>query len=157
MRCGEIKKTQGGLLDVKADCCAGKQDVKQRLACRAPFQAEKLSPSAKLTTVHIPLRPSEALLAPLLGKRDALPNQRTIHSLLLTYKLTVVEAGKHTVRLPLLNKYARVPWDPSTVWGKCAWQRCWAVEALYAHETSTTGLLEALCLMSLIMHVCSVH
>ncbi|CAK0779170.1 hypothetical protein CVIRNUC_004710 [Coccomyxa viridis] len=76
-----------------------------KVMLRAPFQAEKLSPSAKLTTVHIPLRPSEALLAPLLGKRDALPNQRTIHSLLLTYKLTVVEAGKHTVRLPLLNNF----------------------------------------------------
>ena len=50
-------------------------------------------------------------MAPLVGRRDALPNQRTIHSLLLTYKLTVVEAGKHTVRLPLLNKYARMPWD----------------------------------------------
>ena len=81
----------------------------QIIACRAPFQTEKLVPSAKLTTVHIPLRPSESILAPLLGKRDALPNQRTIHSLLLTYKLTVVEAGKHTIRLPLLNKYACMP------------------------------------------------
>ena len=75
-------------------------------------------------------------MAPLLDKRDALPNQRTIHSLLLTYKLSVVEAGKHTVRLPLLNKYAHVPWDPSTVWGKRAWQCCWALEALSAHELS---------------------
>ena len=43
-------------------------------------------------------------MAPLPGKRDALPNGRTIHTLLLTYKLTVVEAGKHTVTLPLLNR-----------------------------------------------------
>ena len=44
-------------------------------------------------------------MAPLPSKRDALPSQRTIHSLLLTYTLTVVEAGKHTIKLPLLNKY----------------------------------------------------
>ena len=71
---------------------------------RAPIQSEKLALSAKLTTVHIPLRPSEAVLAPLPGKRDTLPNNRTIHSLLLTYKLSVAEAGKHTVTLPPLNR-----------------------------------------------------
>ena len=76
------------------DCCD---------TCRAPIQSEKLVPAAKLTTVHIPLRPSEAVLAPLRGERDALPNNRTIHSLLLTYKLSVAEAGKHTVTLPPLN------------------------------------------------------
>ena len=73
-------------------------------ACRAPFQGEKLVPAAKLTAVHIPLRPTEAVLAPLPGARDVLPDGRTIHTLLLTYKLTVAEAGKHTVTLPLLNR-----------------------------------------------------
>ena len=72
--------------------------------CRAPIQSEKLVPSAKLTTVHIPLRPTEAVLAPLPGKRDALPNNRVIHSLLLTYKLSVTEGGKHTITLPPLNR-----------------------------------------------------
>ena len=76
---------------------------------RAPFQSEKLVPSAKLTAVHIPLRPAEAVLAPLPGKRDALPNNRTIHTLLLTYKLTVTEAGKHTITLPLLNRSSLFP------------------------------------------------
>jgi len=78
-------------------------------ARRAPFQSEKLVPSAKLTAVHIPLRPAEAVLAPLPGKRDALPNNRTIHTLLLTYKLTVTEAGKHTITLPLLNRSSLSP------------------------------------------------
>lgn len=73
---------------------------------RSPFRSEKLSPSAKLNTVRIPLRPAEALLAPLPGARDVLPNGRTIHTLTLTYKLNVAEAGKHTVTLPLLNKCA---------------------------------------------------
>jgi hypothetical protein len=73
-------------------------------ACRAPFQSEKLVPAVKLTAVHIALRPTEAVLAPLPGARDVLPNGRTIHTLLLTYKLTVAEAGKHTVTLPLLNR-----------------------------------------------------
>ena len=110
-----LTREKGGLLIFEAAgwiAVLEREVVKQQLACRAPFQAEKLAPSAKLTTVHIPLRPSESVMAPLLGKRDALPNQRTIHSLLLTYKLTVVEAGKHTIRLPLLNKYVRMPWVP---------------------------------------------
>lgn len=54
--------------------------------------------------MRIPLRPTEAVLAPLPGARDVLPDGRTIHSLTLTYKLNVAEAGKHTVTLPLLNR-----------------------------------------------------
>lgn len=75
---------------------------------RAPFRSEKLAPSAKLSTVRMPLRPSEAVLAPL-GSRDVLPNGRTIHSLTLTYKFKAEEAGKHTVTLPLLNRYSASP------------------------------------------------
>ncbi|CAL8469996.1 g9538 [Coccomyxa elongata] len=76
-----------------------------KLHVRAPFRSEKFAPAAKLSTVRIPLRPTEAVLAPLPGARDVLPNGRTIHTLTLTYKLTVAEAGKHTVTLPLLNRY----------------------------------------------------
>jgi tripeptidyl-peptidase-2 len=72
---------------------------------RSAFRSEKLAPSAKLSTVRIPLRPTEALLAPL-GARDVLPNGRAIHSLILTYKFKVEEAGKHTITLPLLNRCA---------------------------------------------------
>ncbi len=75
-----------------------------RWCSRAPFRSEKLAPAAKLSNVRIPLRPTEAVLAPLPGARDVLPNGRTIHSLTLTYKFTVAEAGKHTVALPLLNR-----------------------------------------------------
>ena len=71
---------------------------------RAPFRPEKLAPAAKLGKVAIPLRPAEAVLAPLGAERDMLPNGRMIHGLLLTYKLAVAEAGKHTVTLPLLNR-----------------------------------------------------
>jgi hypothetical protein len=75
-----------------------------RCCGRAPFRPEKLAPAAKLGKVAIPLRPSEAVLAPLGVERDMLPNGRMIHALLLTYKLAVAEAGKHTVTLPLLNR-----------------------------------------------------
>ncbi len=75
--------------------------------CRAPFRREKLTPAAKLEKVRIPLRPTEAVLAPLPGARDVLPNGRTIHTLTLTYKLSVAEAGKHCVTLPLLNRQAQ--------------------------------------------------
>lgn len=49
------------------------------------------------------LRPASAALAPLSAERDALPDGRLVHGLTLTYKLDVKEAGKHTMRLPLLN------------------------------------------------------
>lgn len=73
---------------------------------RASLRAEKLQPSAKLRSVRIPLRPSESLLVPLRSPRDTLPEGRTIHSLTLTYKLNVAEAGKHTPSIPLLNRHA---------------------------------------------------
>lgn len=76
------------------------------VCCRAPFRRERLAPAAKLEKVRIPLRPTEAVLAPLPGARDVLPNGRTIQTLTLTYKLNVAEAGKHAVTLPLLNRHA---------------------------------------------------
>ena len=75
-----------------------------QLQHRAPFRPEKLAPAAKLSKVRTPLRPNEALLAPLSADRDLLPNGRAIHALALTYKFTAAEAGKHTVTLPLLNR-----------------------------------------------------
>ncbi len=53
------------------------------------------------------MRPTESLLVPLQSPRDTLPEGRTIHSLTLTYKLNVSEAGKHTPSIPLLNRHAR--------------------------------------------------
>ncbi|KAK9809052.1 hypothetical protein WJX72_008467 [[Myrmecia] bisecta] len=76
-----------------------------KVAVRSPFRVEKVNPGAKLTHVRIPLRPAETQLAPLLDPRDALPEGRVIHSLMLTYKLSVAEAGKHKPTLPMLNKY----------------------------------------------------
>lgn len=54
--------------------------------------------------MRAPLRPNEALLAPLSADRDLLPNGRAVHALTLTYKFAAAEAGKHTVTLPLLNR-----------------------------------------------------
>ena len=61
-------------------------------------------PQAKLDVLRIPLRPSEAELAPLCAPRDTLPEGRVTHRLLLTYKLTLAEGGKVTPTLPLLNR-----------------------------------------------------
>ena len=63
-------------------------------------------PQAKLEVLRIPLRPSEAELAPLCAPRDTLPQGRVTHRLLLTYKLTLAEGGKVTPTLPLLNRCA---------------------------------------------------
>lgn len=76
-----------------------------KLLVRAPLRREKVKPSAKLDVLRIPLRPTEAELAPLSAPRDALPGGRTIHRLVLTYKLSLAEDGKVRPTLPMLNRY----------------------------------------------------
>ncbi|KAK9867034.1 hypothetical protein WJX84_006426, partial [Apatococcus fuscideae] len=76
-----------------------------KLLIRAPISTEKLQLSAQLSKVQIPLRPSSSCLQALSGDRDRLPNGKAVHSLILTYKLTVTEAGKHIPTLPTLNGY----------------------------------------------------
>ena len=77
--------------------------TKDSMPCRAPLRSEAIEPKARLKCVRATLRPSSAALAPLSAERDALPDGRLVHGLTLTYKLDVKEAGKHTMRLPLLN------------------------------------------------------
>ncbi len=72
---------------------------------RAPFRTEKVNPSAKLNTFQIPLKPVESQMQPLDAARDQLPQGRTIHALLLTYKLSLEAEGKHRVTVPMLNRY----------------------------------------------------
>ncbi len=74
-----------------------------KLQLRAPIRPEKLAPQAKLESLLIPLRPVSSELAPLEGPRDALPRGRTPHGLTLTYKLSLIEGGKITPRLPMMN------------------------------------------------------
>ena len=52
----------------------------------------------------MPVRPAEAALTPLAGPRDALPQGRTAHALVLTYKFSLMEDGKVTPMLPMLNR-----------------------------------------------------
>lgn len=75
------------------------------MCCRAPFRTEKINPSAKLNTFQIPLKPVESQMQPLDAARDQLPQGRTIHALLLTYKLSLEAEGKHRVTVPMLNRY----------------------------------------------------
>ncbi|MEW5318316.1 MAG: hypothetical protein WDW38_009545 [Sanguina aurantia] len=77
----------------------------RKILLTAPLRNERIKPEAKLTTLRIPLRPTEALLQPLPGPRDLLPEGRTVHRLLLTYKLTVTEPGKYKPCLMLLNEH----------------------------------------------------
>jgi hypothetical protein len=72
--------------------------------CRAAIRREKVAPTAKLSTVQIPLRPVDAILAPLSPERDMFPGNKAIHKLELTYKLRVEEPGGHKPTLPMLNK-----------------------------------------------------
>ncbi|GLI68325.1 hypothetical protein VaNZ11_012720 [Volvox africanus] len=67
-------------------------------------RATRIKPEAKLTSLHIPLRPVEATLEPLTAERDALTDGRVVYRLLLTYKTTLSEPGKFKPSLPLINK-----------------------------------------------------
>ena len=84
--------------------CAGNA----KLWVRAPFRAEKLTPAAKLDRLRLAVRPIEATLAPLPGPRDALPDGRTAHALVLSYKFSLAEDGKVTPTLPMLNRWVEV-------------------------------------------------
>ncbi|KAL0024941.1 hypothetical protein WJX77_004746 [Trebouxia sp. C0004] len=76
-----------------------------KVLVRAPFRSEKVNPSVKLNTFQIPLKPVESQMQPLDAARDQLPQGRTIHALLLTYKLSLDAEGKHRVTVPMLNRY----------------------------------------------------
>ena len=76
-----------------------------KIIARAPLMREKIKPVAKLDVLRIPLRPTDSSLAPLKAPRDVLPKGRTIHRLVLTYKLSLSEGGKVTPRVPLLNRH----------------------------------------------------
>ncbi len=72
--------------------------------CRAPLRREKLAPTAKLNTIQIPIRPSSSVVSPLSKERDALPDNRVIHKVEITYKLKAEEAGSYKPTLPMLNQ-----------------------------------------------------
>lgn len=76
-----------------------------KLHALAPLRRERLKPSASLDALRIPLRPTDAALAPLPGPRDALWDGRVAHSLLLTYAFTLAEGGAVTPTLPALNRH----------------------------------------------------
>ena len=67
---------------------------------KAPLRNETVKAEAKLNTLHWGLRPFESALRPLATPRDTLPEGRVVYSLILGYKLSVTEAGKHMVTLP---------------------------------------------------------
>ncbi|GMH33052.1 hypothetical protein BSKO_00886 [Bryopsis sp. KO-2023] len=69
----------------------------------APICREFVKPDAKLTSVCIPLRPTDSLVEPFSAERDSLPESRILSKLNLSYKLTVTEAGKFTANFPMLN------------------------------------------------------
>ena len=75
----------------------------------------------KLDTLRIPLRPTEAELAPLPFPRDTLPEGRVTHRLILTYKLTMTEAGKVTPTLPMLNGWGQGQGFGCWVWWAPTW------------------------------------
>ncbi|KAF5831376.1 Tripeptidyl peptidase II-domain-containing protein, partial [Dunaliella salina] len=82
-----------------------------RVLVHAPLRNERVKPEAKLTHVHIPVRPvapsggKASLMEPLATGRDTLPNGRIIYRMVLTYKFTPAESGKHKVTVPGLNTH----------------------------------------------------
>ncbi len=70
-----------------------------------PLRRQKVKAEAKLTAVDMAVRPAASAIVPLPGPRDSpLPNGRPVYRCLLTYNVTLSEAGKYTPCVPLLNK-----------------------------------------------------
>jgi tripeptidyl-peptidase II len=69
----------------------------------APLRRTKVQPAATLNKLHIPLRPATAQLTTLGTLRDALPGDRIMHRLLLSYKLKLAEGGAIVATLPALR------------------------------------------------------
>lgn len=80
-------------------------DAVTKLSVRSTLRAQKVKPTAKLTHLRASLPPTETSMTPLDAARDALPEGRCVHALLLTYSLEVKEAGEYTPRLPALNGF----------------------------------------------------
>ena len=71
----------------------------------APFRSEPIKPSCKLNALSLFLRPSKADMKALPDPRNALPGNRTVHELMLSYDVTLAEGGKITPKIPAINNY----------------------------------------------------
>lgn len=97
---GGISGSAGGALLLD-----GNTDAPIKVFAKATLRREKIKPSAKLETLRIPVRPSEFELNPLSKPRDVLPGGRTIHRLVLIYKIKLAEDGAITPCVPLFNRF----------------------------------------------------
>ncbi|GFR48785.1 hypothetical protein Agub_g10733, partial [Astrephomene gubernaculifera] len=83
----------------------GAELAKKIMVSLPPWAAPtRVRPEARLTQLHIPLRPAEAVLEPATGERDALPEGRVVYRLLLSYRTSLSEPGKYRPCMPLLEK-----------------------------------------------------
>ncbi|KAL3696139.1 hypothetical protein R1sor_010215 [Riccia sorocarpa] len=99
----EIEVEFHGLLSDERELSVNGGEIVTRVDIKAPLAAEKLAPSATLTSVRVPYRPVEAKVEPLSASRDKLSNGRQIHGLTLKYKFSLGEAAEVTPRLSYLN------------------------------------------------------
>ena len=74
------------------------------LQVHAPLRRSRLKPSATLRKLQMTLRPASCTTTPLDTPRDALPNGRITHRMVLTYKLTLKQGGEITPLPPALKK-----------------------------------------------------
>ena len=68
-----------------------------------PLRRTKIHPKATLNNLVISLRPTDHVITPLTTAREALPRDRIMHRMVLTYKLTLTEGGSITPRVPPLD------------------------------------------------------
>lgn len=103
-----------------------------RIEARSALRREKIAPKAFLRELEFTLRPVDAKLDTLATPRDTFTENRVVHRLTLTYKLSSPEPGKYAPALPGLtslvydasyelaplmlfdsNKQLIASWDPS--------------------------------------------
>ena len=87
-----------------------------RVDIETPLGREIVAPSASLKTLRQSIRPSDHEIRPLLTERDALPDERQIFELVLTYKFSMDKAGSVTPVVAMIDEHQYADTWESQVW-----------------------------------------
>ena len=71
----------------------------------APIRSETIKPVCKLESICQYVRPAKSEMLVLSDPRNTLPGNRIVHNLVLSYDISLVEAGTITPKIPSINNY----------------------------------------------------
>lgn len=90
-------------------------ELYERVNVSSPLRKQELTPRGSLSTWRTAVRPTEAVVRPLDGYRDRLPEERQIYELVSTYEFSMDSAGKITPNVSLSRDPDEKTWQ-SRMW-----------------------------------------